>query len=107
MYSSRLGNPLPAVDQTLFFSIVVAIVLGGTSLFGGQGSVLGTLSGAVIIGTVNDGLNLLGISTFYYYIFLGLLLVGSVGFDTVLRRERVYRMRRRMFGTICRSSSRG
>jgi ribose/xylose/arabinose/galactoside ABC-type transport system permease subunit len=96
VYASRLGNPMPAVDQTLFFSVVVAIVLGGTSLFGGQGSVLGTFSGAVLIGTVNNGLNLLGISTFYYYIFLGLLLVGSVGFDTVLRRESVYRLRRRI-----------
>ncbi len=97
VYASRLGNPLPAVDQTLFFSVVVAIVLGGTSLTGGEGSVLGTFSGAVLIGVVNNGLNLLGISTFYYYIFLGALLVGSVGLDTVLRQDRADGLRRRIF----------
>jgi ribose transport system permease protein len=96
MYASRLGNPTPQLDNGLLFSVIVAIVLGGTSLQGGQGSVLGTFVGAILIGSVNNGLNLLGISTFYYYISLGVLLVASVGFDTVLRRDSVYRLRRRV-----------
>jgi ribose/xylose/arabinose/galactoside ABC-type transport system permease subunit len=94
VYASRLGVPLPSVDQSLLFAVIVAIVVGGTSLLGGEGSVLGTFTGALLIGTLNNGLNLLGISTFYYYIALGVLLVASVGFDTVLRRESVYRLRR-------------
>lgn len=93
-YSSRLGNPAPLLDDLLLFQVIVAIVLGGTSLFGGEGSVIGTLLGAVLIGTVNNVLNLMGISTFWQYISLGVLLILSVGLDTVLRRERVYRLMR-------------
>ena len=99
-YSSRLGNPAPLLDDLLLFQVIVAIVLGGTSLFGGEGSVVGTLLGAVLIGTVNNGLNLMGISTFWQYISLGVLLILSVGLDTVLRRERVYRLVRNMRARI-------
>lgn len=95
MYSSRLGNPSPQLDQALLFQVIVAIVIGGTSLHGGEGSVLGTFVGAVLIGVVNNGLNLMGISTFYYYILLGALLVVSVGSDTILRRDGFHNFRRR------------
>ena len=95
MYSSRLGNPSPQLDQGLLFAVIVAIVIGGTSLHGGEGSVIGTFVGAVLIGVVNNGLNLMGISTFYYYILLGILLVASVGSDTILRRDGFHNMRRR------------
>lgn len=96
VYSSRLGNPSPQLDNDLLFQVIVAIVIGGTSLFGGQGSVLGTFFASLLIGVVNNGLNLLGISTFWQYITLGLLLIGSVGSDTVLRRDSVHRLRRRL-----------
>lgn len=94
VYSSRLGNPSPQLDDALLFQVIVAIVIGGTSLFGGEGSVLGTFVGAVLIGVVNNGLNLMGISTFWQYIALGVLLIGSVGLDNVLRRDSFHRMRR-------------
>ena len=95
MYSSRLGNPSPQLDQSLLFSVIVAIVIGGTSLHGGEGSIVGTFVGAILIGTVNNSLNLLGISTFYYYIFLGALLVASVGLDTITRRDAFHGFRRK------------
>jgi ribose/xylose/arabinose/galactoside ABC-type transport system permease subunit len=100
MYASRLGNPAPSLDNGLLFSVIVAIVIGGTSLQGGQGSVIGTFVGAILIGTVNNALNLLGISTFYYYISLGVLLVASVGFDTALRRDSVHVLRRTLLGRV-------
>lgn len=87
MYASRLGNPTPVLDNDLLFQVIVAIVVGGTSLTGGQGSVLGTFSGAVLIGVLNQGLNLFGVSTYWQYVALGLLLVISVGSDVVLRQE--------------------
>lgn len=104
-YSSRLGNPSPQLDDALLFQVIVAIVIGGTSLFGGEGSVLGTFVGAILIGVVNNGLNLMGISTFYQYIALGILLIGSVGSDTVLRRDSFQRMRRNLKATVFNSES--
>jgi ribose transport system permease protein len=97
MYASRIGNPAPVVDNDLLFQVIVAIVIGGTALTGGQGSVLGTFVGAVLIGVVNQSLNLLGVSTFWQYIALGVLLVLSVGSDEVMRRNSVRELRRRLF----------
>lgn len=102
MYASRIGNPTPVVDNDLLFQVIVAIVIGGTSLNGGQGSVLGTFVGAVLIGVVNQTLNLLGVSTFWQYIALGVLLVLSVGSDVVMRRNSVRDLRRRLMGGIAR-----
>jgi ribose/xylose/arabinose/galactoside ABC-type transport system permease subunit len=97
VYASRLGNPAPTLDNDLLFQVIVAIVIGGTSLFGGEGSVFGTFLGSVLIGVLNNSLNLLGISTFWQYICLGALLVLSVGLDTVLRRDSVRRFRRSLY----------
>lgn len=94
VYASRLGNPAPTLDNDLLFQVIVAIVIGGTSLFGGEGSVFGTFLGSVLVGVLNNALNLLGISTFWQYICLGILLTVSVGMDTVLRRDSVRRFRR-------------
>jgi ribose/xylose/arabinose/galactoside ABC-type transport system permease subunit len=99
MYASRIGNPAPVVDNDLLFQVIVAIVIGGTALTGGQGSVLGTFVGAVLIGVVNQSLNLLGVSTFWQYIALGVLLVLSVGSDEVMRRNSVRELRRRLFSS--------
>lgn len=100
MYASRIGNPTPVVDNDLLFQVIVAIVIGGTSLNGGQGSVLGTFVGAMLIGVVNQTLNLFGVSTFWQYIALGVLLVLSVGSDMVLRRSSVRDLRRRLTGAM-------
>jgi ribose/xylose/arabinose/galactoside ABC-type transport system permease subunit len=95
VYASRVGTPAPVMDPDLFFQVIVAIVVGGTSLFGGEGSVFGTLLGSVLIGVLNNGLDLLGVSTFWQYIALGALLVASVGSDTVMRRDSVQRVLQR------------
>jgi ribose/xylose/arabinose/galactoside ABC-type transport system permease subunit len=96
VYASRAGSPSPVMDQNLLFQVIVAIVVGGTSLFGGEGSVLGTFVGCLLVGVVNNALDLLGISTFWQYNALGALLVAAVGFDTVLRRDFAHRWIRRL-----------
>lgn len=104
MYASRIGNPAPVLDNDLLFQVIVAIVIGGTVLTGGQGSVLGTFVGAVLIGVVNQALNLLGVSTFWQFIALGALLVFSVGSDQVLRGNGARSARRRLIERLARRS---
>ena len=60
---------------------IAAVVLGGTSLSGGRGRIFGTLIGALIIGTLNNGLNLLGVSSFYQQIVKGIVIVIAVLLD--------------------------
>lgn len=97
MYTSRIGAAIPAIDSDLLFQVIVACVVGGTSLTGGEGTILGTLWGAVLIGVVNNGLNLLGVSTYWQDIALGVILVAAVGLDNGLRQNAFFGLRRRFF----------
>ena len=92
MISSRVGGYSFTVGQGLEFQVIVAIVLGGTSLAGGQGTVIGTLLGAFIIGSINNGLNLLAVPTFWQLVALGSTLVVAVLIDPLLR-HRMSRLR--------------
>jgi ribose/xylose/arabinose/galactoside ABC-type transport system permease subunit len=85
--SSRLGVGSPNVGQGFEFDVVVAVVLGGTSLSGGEGSVLGTFIGALIIGFLGNGLNLLGVQSFYQGLLKGIVLVFAVMLDTSIRKR--------------------
>ena len=87
MTGSRVGGGIPTVAQGLEFGVVVAAVLGGTSLAGGEGVVVGTFLGALLVGTVNNGLNLLGVPTFWQTVALGVVLVLAVLLDAALRRR--------------------
>ena len=62
------------------------MVIGGTSLSGGIGSVTGTLLGALLIGTLNNGLDLLNVSSYYQQVVKGLIIIGAVILD---RRKRL------------------
>jgi ribose transport system permease protein len=86
--TSILNSGQPTAGGGLEFDVIVAAILGGTSLTGGQGSVIGTLIGALIIGTVNNGLNLLGVQTFWQTIVQGVILVAAVGLDLLVQRRR-------------------
>ncbi len=87
MFSSRTGGFFATVGEGFEFQVIVAAVLGGTSLLGGEGLVFGTLLGALIIGTLNNSLNLLGVPTFWQTAALGGILVLAVVLDTLLRRR--------------------
>jgi ribose/xylose/arabinose/galactoside ABC-type transport system permease subunit len=73
------------------FSVIVAVVLGGTAITGGQGTIIGSIVGVLIIGTLNDGLNLMGVSTFYQNIVLGVALIFAVGMGELLRHTGLIR----------------
>ena len=87
LMASRLGVGQPMVGQGFEFDVIVAVILGGTSLEGGEGSVFGMLIGAFIVGFIANGLNLLGIHSFYQSILKGAVLVGAVLLDRVLKES--------------------
>jgi ribose transport system permease protein len=76
--ASRMGSGSPKVGTGFEFDVIVAIVLGGTSIYGGEGSFLGMIIGALIIGFVGNTLNLLNVQFFYQIVLKGLILVGAV-----------------------------
>ena len=70
----------------LLLNAIASAVIGGVSLFGGRGEVRGALLGAVLIGTLQNGLNTLSVSNGWIYIVTGLVLLGAVTLDTFARR---------------------
>lgn len=81
------------------FDVIVAAILGGVSLAGGEGSVISTLIGAFILGIVSNGLNILGVEPFWQTILQGLILVIAVSLDVLLRGSG-----RRLLGRLRRHS---
>lgn len=85
--ASRLASGQPDAGFGFEFDVIVAVILGGTSLAGGEGTVFGTLVGALIVGVLNNGLNLLQVHTFYQYVLQGLVLIFAVILDMSLKGQ--------------------
>jgi ribose/xylose/arabinose/galactoside ABC-type transport system permease subunit len=81
----RTGQPL--LGEGLELDSIATVVIGGTSLFGGRGGLVGTLFGVLFVGVLQNGLNLMGISTFVQRIVIGVAIILAV-LLTVLREER-------------------
>lgn len=77
----------PNAGQTDNLDSITAVVLGGTSLFGGRGSVLGTLVGALIVGIFRNGLQLMGVASIYQVLITGILVILAVSVDQIARRR--------------------
>ncbi|GLI83509.1 ribose ABC transporter permease RbsC [Rossellomorea marisflavi] len=79
--TSRLNSAQPTAGTSYELDAIAAVVLGGTSLSGGRGLIVGTLIGALIIGTLNNGLNLLGVSSFFQMVVKGIVIIIAVLID--------------------------
>ena len=84
--AAQLGAAHPATGETFELNAIAAVVLGGTSLMGGRGSVGGTIIGAFVIGVLADGLILLGVSEFWQIVIKGLVIVLAVILDQMQQR---------------------
>jgi ribose transport system permease protein len=87
VYTSRNCSMQPALGEAMELDAIAAVVLGGTSMGGGRGGVLGTVIGAFIIGFINNGLNLLGLDSFYQFIAKGLIILLAVYLDDIKTRK--------------------
>lgn len=76
--TSRIGMGSPQNFKGFEFDVLIALILGGTSLKGGEGSIVGMVLGALIVGLVGNGLNLMDVSSYYQLVFNGSILVIAV-----------------------------
>jgi fructose transport system permease protein len=83
---ARTGVGDPNAGQTENLDAITAVVLGGTSLFGGRGMILGTLVGAVVVGVLRNGLTLMGVSSVYQVLVTGILVILAVAVDQLSRK---------------------
>ena len=79
--TSRLCSAQPTAGASYEMDAIAAVVLGGTSLSGGKGRILGTLIGALIIGVLNNGLNIIGVSAFWQQVVKGVVILIAVLID--------------------------
>ena len=84
---ARTGVGDPNAGQAENLESITAVVLGGTSLFGGRGTVFGTLVGALVVGVFRNGLTLIGVSSVYQLLVTGLLVILAVTADQLTRRR--------------------
>ncbi|MFO6465037.1 ABC transporter permease [Jannaschia sp. KMU-145] len=82
----RIGSVSPTSGQLLNIESITAVVIGGISLFGGRGSILGTLFGALIVGVFTLGLRLMGADAQWTYLLIGVLIIAAVAVDQWIRK---------------------
>ncbi|KXF78950.1 ABC transporter permease [Paramesorhizobium deserti] len=82
----RLGSVSPTAGQFANIESITAVVIGGISLFGGRGSILGTMFGALIVGVFALGLRLWGTDPQWTYLMIGLLIIAAVAIDQWIRK---------------------
>ncbi|KGA98655.1 cytochrome C6 [Alkalihalobacillus alcalophilus ATCC 27647 = CGMCC 1.3604] len=79
--TARLGAAEPLAGTGFELFAIAAAIIGGTSFFGGKGRIIGVVMGALIIGVINNGLNILNVPTYYQQIVMGSLIIGAVALD--------------------------
>lgn len=85
---ARLGSGQPAGGQGLELATIAAVVIGGTSLFGGVGNIYATLIGALIIASLRNGLNIVGVNAFWQNVVVGSMIVAAVAADQWRRKRK-------------------
>jgi ribose transport system permease protein len=84
---SQLKSGSPTYGQMYELYVIAAVVVGGTSLSGGEGRIFGTLIGAFIIAVIQNGMNLTGVESYTQKVILGLVILGAVMLDTLKQRR--------------------
>ncbi len=87
LLASRLNGASPNLGGMFELDAIASVVIGGTSLAGGTGTIGGTVIGTLIIGVLNNGMSLLGVPTFYQLIIKGLIIILAVWFDVLQKKK--------------------
>jgi len=89
--ASRVNLASPLGGSNYELDAIAAVVIGGTSIMGGEGSIPRTVVGVFLLTILNNGFNMLNVSIYMQYLFKGIIIIGAVGFDTYSRHRRLYR----------------
>ena len=89
LLASRLNGAAPTLGNMFELDAIAAVVVGGTSLNGGSGTIKGTIIGTFIIGFLNNGMSMLNVDTSYQFVVKGLIIILAVWFDVMNKRKKV------------------
>lgn len=87
LLTSRLEAAMPEAGLGYELDVIAAVIIGGTSLSGGRANLLGTVVGAMVMGVVRNGLNLLQINVFWHQVVIGTIILIAVGIDRLSQRQ--------------------
>lgn len=88
VFASRLNAAEPTAGIGYELDAIAAVIIGGTSLFGGEGTILGTVIGVLLVGVLRNGLNLIAVSPYYQQVAIGVVVIGAVLLDRFRGRRR-------------------
>jgi ribose/xylose/arabinose/galactoside ABC-type transport system permease subunit len=88
LMAARLGSAQPSIGDGYEMQVITAVIIGGTSLNGGSGTILGTVFGALFMSVLYNGMNLVGVSAYWQKFVMGLIIVFAVGLDQYKRNKR-------------------
>ena len=107
MFAARFASVDAIAGRGFELDVVTAVVIGGVNVFGGSGTVLGAVLGAVLVGTIQDGFTLLRISEFWKIFFNGTAIVVAVTIDAVITQRLAEVLRRRRRAELLATHERG
>ncbi len=85
--AGRLGSGQPTAGSGFEMDVIAGVIVGGTSLSGGSGSILGTLIGVLLIGIINNGMDIMNVSTYYQMTVKGFIIIVAVFIDNLTKHE--------------------
>ena len=88
LLASRMGSAQPSIGQQFELKVIAAVIIGGTSLFGGKGTIMGTFLGALFMTVLTNGMSLMRVSPYWQQFIIGAIIILAVAMDQYKRRKK-------------------
>lgn len=99
----RIGSATAAINSEMTFTVITGLLVGGVSIRGGEGKIGGCVAGVLIVGILQNGMMMMGLDTYYQYVFKGLIMIVTIAIDTMQlnardKKERKVKTEKRLQG---------